>query len=87
MLFGSLGKVIIGTKSSGQDNSEILSSGEVRDVKVYVTGLEVSPKRMCLLLAELGIYPQHSDHLELAIRDNWKTNACLPGAITLTSSA
>ncbi len=57
MLFGSMGNVIIGTKSSSQDNSEILRSGEVRDVKVYVTGLKVSPKIMCLQSCRVGNQP------------------------------
>ncbi len=40
--------------------------GEVRDVKEYVAGLDVSPAGRCSLLEGLRINHQSSDHLELA---------------------
>ncbi len=41
---------------------------EVWDVKEYVTGLEVNPKGVCLLLEGLGTNSQSSDHLKLATK-------------------
>ncbi len=43
--------------------------GEVRDVKEYATGLEVSPMWRCSLLEGLRINSQSSDHLELASKE------------------
>ncbi len=45
--------------------------GEVRDVKEYVTGLEVSPACRCSLLEGLRINFQSSDHLDLASKELW----------------
>ncbi len=42
---------------------------EVRDVKAYATGLEVSPTEKCSLLEGLRINSQSSDHLELAAKE------------------
>ncbi len=53
--------------------------GEVRDLKQYVTGLEVSPKRRCSNLEGLKINSQSSDHLELATKELWRTAACFRG--------
>ncbi len=61
--------------------------GEVRDVKQYVTGLEVSPKRRCSNLEGLKINSQSSDHLELASQELWRASDCFRGAMSLTSSA
>ncbi len=49
---------------------------DVRDVKEYVTGLEVSPTGSCSLLEGLRINAQSSDHFELAAKELWKTAAC-----------
>ncbi len=49
---------------------------EVRDVKEYVTGLEVSPTGRCSLLDGLRINPQSSDYLQLATKEIWKAAAC-----------
>ncbi len=48
--------------------------GEVRDVKEYITGLEVSPAGRCSLLEGLRINSQFSDHLELASKDLWRAS-------------
>ncbi len=53
--------------------------GEVRDVKEYVTGLEVSPTGRCSLLEGLMINSQFSDHLELATKELRSTSACFWG--------
>ncbi len=52
---------------------------EVRDVKEYVTGLEVSPTERCSLLEGLSIYSQSSDHLELAHLDTKEEISALSG--------
>ncbi len=49
---------------------------DVRDVKEYVTGLEVSPTGSCSLLEGLRINSQSSGNLELAAKELWKTAAC-----------
>ncbi len=61
--------------------------GEVRDVKEYATGLEVSPMRRCSLLEGLRINSQSSDHLELASKELWRASDCFRGAMSLKSSA
>ncbi len=53
--------------------------GEVRDVKKYVTGLEVSPTGRCSLLERLRINSQSSDHLELATKELWRISGCFRG--------
>ncbi len=60
---------------------------EVRDVKEYVTGLEVSPTGRYSLLEGLMINSQSSDHLELASKELWTASDCFRGALSLTSSA
>ncbi len=60
---------------------------EVRDVKEYVAGLEVSPKGRCSFLGGLRIYSQSSDHLDLAIKELWRATAFFLGVTILTSSA
>ncbi len=57
----------------------------VRDVKAYVTGLQVSPMRMHSLLEELRIKSQSSGHLELASKDLWRAAAYFRGTMHLTS--
>ncbi len=52
---------------------------EVWDVKACVTGLEVSPKGRCLLLEELRINSQFSDHLELATKELLRAAVCFRG--------
>ncbi len=61
--------------------------GEARDVKEYVTGLEVSPTGRCSLLEGLMTNSQSSDHLKLASKELWRASDCFRGAISLTSSA
>ncbi len=61
--------------------------GEVRDIKEYVAGLEVSPMGRCSLLEGLRINSQSSDNLELATRELWRASTCFRGAMSLTSSA
>ncbi len=48
---------------------------EVRDVKEYVTGLEVSPTGRCSFLVGLRINSQCSDYLQLATKEIWKAAA------------
>ncbi len=55
--------------------------GEVRDVKEYVTGLEVSPTGGCSLLEGLRNNFQSSDHLELATKELWRASDCFRGVI------
>ncbi len=63
--------------------------GEVRDVKEYATGFEVSPMGRCSLLEGLRINSQSSNHLELASKELWRASYCFRGAMSLfiTSSA
>ncbi len=60
--------------------------GEVRDVKEYVTGLEVSPTGRCSLLEGLRINSQSSDHLELTSKELWRAHDSFRGSMSLTSS-
>ncbi len=53
--------------------------GEVRDVKEYITGLEVSPMGRCSLLEGLRINSQSSDNLELARKELWRASDCFRG--------
>ncbi len=53
--------------------------GEVRDVKEYVTGLEVSPSGRCSPLEGLRMNSQSSDPLELASKDLWRASDCFLG--------
>ncbi len=60
---------------------------EVRVIKEYVTGLEVSPTGRYSLLKGLRINFQSSDHLELAAKKLRRAAARFRGAMSLTSSA
>ncbi len=53
--------------------------GEVRGVKEYVTGLEVSPMGRWSLLEGLRINSQSSDHLELASKEIWRASTFIRG--------
>ncbi len=53
--------------------------GEVRDVKEYITGLEVSHTGRCSLLEGLKINSQSSDHLELVAKELWRAPDCFRG--------
>ncbi len=61
--------------------------GEVRDVKEYVTGLEVSPTGRCSLLEGLKINSQSSGHLEQASKELWRASDFFRGSMRLTGSA
>ncbi len=52
---------------------------ELRVVKGYVTGMEVSPMGRCSLLEEFRINSQSFGHSELATKEIWRTGACFRG--------
>ncbi len=55
----------------------------MRNVKEYVTVLEVSPTGSCSLLEGLRINSQSSDHLELVGKDRWRAFDCFRGRLVL----
>ncbi len=61
--------------------------GDLRDVKEYATGLEVSPMGRCSLLERLRINSISPGHLELASKGILRASDCFRGAMSLTSSA